>query len=168
MQISRTSWHYKLVDSRRHPPRNLCPYMRSLFWAIACLLTKGVGITLLAIFAGALAVAPIMALVNWYIIEFLPANWLRMEEEYTHLFAFAMMIGFVCYTVIVAVLAILAGCEARDRYKHSDWRRKRLIAKAAAEDAPREQAPPPSVFVEWIKGLHNKTCSSLEFIDDPA
>ena len=168
MQISKDSWHYRLVATRseinyfnneRMVPTNLCPYMRRLMWAMLTTTAKWAGIALGAILGAIALAAPILQLVHVYITPFLPAEWLVAPEESTTFFLFMALIGTVVYIVAGAALLLWTGAETKERVENSDWYRKRQNAKY---NLPPKQ---PSIFVEWYRNWHDKTCSSLEFVD---
>jgi hypothetical protein len=167
MQISTDSWHYKVVarqDWRGRAPGNLCPYMRRLFWGITKSVAKWVGIGLAALVGISVLLAPVAYVIHAFITPFLPEGWLVSNDQHIALFMLAFIIGNSAYTIAGASITFFGMKEGFERYKNSDFYRKRAALKDNAPPLPPKQ---PSVFVEWLKGIHNKTCSSLEFVDTP-
>jgi hypothetical protein len=171
MQISKDSWHFRLVAQRsernyytgeKMVPSNLCPYMRRLMWAMLVNVSKWVGIVLGVTLAASILAAPILHLVHSFIVPFLPAAWLVEPKDSTTVFLFMSLLGSVIYALAVLVVMFWAGAETKERVENTDWYRERRTAKLAL---PPKQ---PSIFVEWYRNWHDKTCSALEFVDTPA
>lgn len=172
MQISTDSWHFKLVarNTRSYRiPTNLCPYMRRLFWLMLVKVCMVFCWTAGGIIAASVLLAPLAALVHSNIVAFLPSAWLQFDNDGIALFAFAALVGVICYGIAGVCIAAFGVKEGIERFLDSDFRRKRHAKKSEAKRNAAALPPKtPSVFVEWVKGLHNKTCSSLEFVDTPA
>lgn len=169
MNISTNSWHYKLICKYyRWAPSNLCPYMRRLFLSIFKLCVKWAGIALGSIFGAMVAIFPILVLVDKFFVNFLPADWLLFDHDNTSIFMLIAVLGMACYTAIGIVLGCLAIKEGIERYKYSDFHRNRVEAKRLMKRTKAALPPKtPSVFVEWVKAIHNRTCASLEFVEEP-
>ena len=165
MQIATDSWHYKFINtytSAYRIPTNLCPYMRRLFWLMFTVACKGIVIAAVVTLAAIVAIAPVLALIHTYVIDFLPAGWLAMGES---AFSFAVIVGSAVYLVLGCFAAFFALKETKDRVMVSNIVRNHQ-AKRSGKRRVKLPPKPPSVFVEWVKGIHNKTCSSLEFVDN--
>lgn len=156
MEISRTSWHYKAIKSlNRQPRNNLCPYMRQVVYAVACII--GIGLALLATGTAILAVAtyPI-----WQIF---------LREPVAAVFC---VIG---YMVLFGNLwaSYRADWKFETLYHQQvpvwgpAWLHYDLFAwtkNILPERKPREYKPPGLIY-SFLKAKHDKVCPVLEFKD---
>lgn len=162
MNVSKDSWHYKLVrgEFRKDDlvPTNICPYMRVLFKATIKHIFAFTVVASLIAFLSWCAIVPVLWLVDHYIIQFLPLGWVTTTPKDLPFFLWSVCIGLAIYIAAICCAIYLCWCEWRDNLRH------RRQAKRAASS---EEAPPktPSVFAAWLKGIHDKTCTPLEFVD---
>ena len=157
MDISVKSWHYKLVDtgvfSNSTVPNNLCTY----FWyVVASLFCRVVGwafiaavVVLLGVVLLGLIIVPVLALVDTYLIDFIPATWYADQQ----LFGTWVVVGSIAYAVTGAYWVF---------YRLTKAVRDRRDRKRGAPPAP------PGIVAQRYADFRSKTCTLLNFTDKPA
>ena len=175
MEISTGSWHYRLISDSRVPPRNLCPYMRSLVWCMFKLGLKWTGLAAVAIFLLLSVVAAVTSAIDaWFIPGFAPSwyDWRNTKDN-----AWIVMVVFGGIELALAV--IIPTYFAYDKFvsdnvstAYWNWKERRRLAKQAWLKAHYEAlangTKKPNVFVEWFRAFNEKTCPQLDFKYDNA
>ena len=163
MHISTDSWHYKMVKDAtwRAVPTNICPYMRRLFWIMLKTFVVWFVVSLVVLFVTVCLLAPIAYLIHAYAMPFIPLEWFETNDGNSHPFIAFLSMGVFAYAVMGIFSASYCIAEGTERYENSDRYRNRIALKNSVELQPKQR----SVFYEWLKGIHNKTCTSLEFVD---
>ena len=141
MLVNKKSFIYSflangMVDDRR-VPTNLCPYMRRFFFnvLITGLLTFIIGFTLISIVS-----APILLIAGSLLFEDVPN---------------IMQVSFI-FGILVDFFLILMGIGSSVVYLI-----KRSGVGYVIDDAA--ETVYNSVFVSWLKALHDKVCPELTF-----
>lgn len=164
MQVSADSWHYKFLRKKlpryRSVPSNLCPYMRLLVWKMFLALVLGCAFAVGTVVLASFTFAPLLAIAN-LAFDFLPAAWLVMPEQGQSmpLFLFALMVGMVAYSIGLVFVAGLCFRDAVEKFRHRRYAKMR--------NAVPTEPKPPSVFSQWLKDVHDKTCTPIEFVGLP-
>lgn len=140
MYVSRTSWHYRLMDvclSSYDIPNSLCPYIRKLLFLIlflAFLTSAGILV----------AVGIIAAPLSWF-------NIIEPAKESALLILCGMGTGV---WVIAGLIASVVGIRFLAR--KLDQRRSPARRYAYKE---------PNVFVEWARAKKRKICPYIQLKD---
>jgi hypothetical protein len=158
MNITKGSWHYRLarLGADCHPaymPTNICPYMRAVLFGLLKFVLIGLcGSLVVALFAVAiigivtsLIAAPLAVIDHFY--HFLPSSWyVPTHDSKDSPFIAAAMVGGIFY-VVFGVFGIF-----------------KLTQKAQRKI---KNLPPkePGLISMYLKGVHDKTCIGLEYID---
>lgn len=150
MKISTGSWHYRLIRFNKvYPKSNICPYMRSLVWAIIMAMVKLLGVLVVAFLVIGGTIMPLLAICNKFIFEFLPDSWFSKDSISLVL----LSIGSGMYFIAALLGALFVSKTGLDKYRDS---------RAGIEVEP----TPPSVFATWWRDFHDKTCTRIEFDTD--
>lgn len=159
MQISKDSWHYRVIlwhkDRESRVPENICPYMRVLVAAIFKGILLGAIIVLLASLVASMVLSPLLWLANHY-YAFLPDSWLVSNDKSMSTFMLFTLLGTVCYVIcggLLTVFGIKAGATAGARIARQHFNLTPIAEK------------PPGLIRTYLKGWHDKTCVGLDFVD---
>lgn len=148
MNISRTSWHYRLAKAfDDYPPSDLCSYIRLLAWsAFRMLVVIAIGglITWLVV---CITLAPIVYWLD-YVYNFLPQTWHADSEGKVTNFITAALVGTIFYGWV------------RAAYRYG--RRKALEMRYAKPYKESE----PGIFATRWKDFKDKTCTYINYVDD--
>ena len=136
MNISRSSWHYKIVSEFCHTPsKNLCPYVRQLFAVCTIHIPLLCMVIALFLFIG---LSPIFLSIMWSITGTIETT--------------SIITGM---TGIMLILTTGLGCiyigsKINKRIKNSINENK-------------DNSKEPSIVIEYIKAKHKKMCPSINF-----
>lgn len=137
MNISKTSWHYRILNKlgmlNTYKVESLCPY----FW-------KVVLVSLFGPFA--------LVAVLW--LGTLPLWWSFVDRPP---FVLAIIVG----SIEVVVLSFALDSIVRDRHEKEIQAGTRS-APIQVIGAPKE----PSLFRLWLKAKHRKVCPLIDFVND--
>lgn len=146
MNISKSSWHYRLINrmSEKPVPRSLCPYVRKLAMIIGVL-------------------AALVSMISFFFViigtELVPFIGL------TSGFWFWIASFFSGGVLIAGVIALGVGATFGLSYLINRYKERKQEKKAAREAAgilPK----PKSLVTAWVEAKHDKFCPSLEFTND--
>jgi len=142
MNISKRSWHYRLVSNfSTWPASNLCPYMRQV-----------VGYSLLSLLIGIFA-AGAFAFVTYPIWQFFTSFWFDMLPGLSALCNLVILIG--------------TWCIYRDGWPYHGSPNSVLHQDLLPGlHTPKIRSPFPSVWVEWFRAVHDKVCPLITFVDE--
>lgn len=153
MNISKTSWHYRLLnffdhtlnlyDVKGFPPRDLCSYMRSVLWAV---------VWPIAI----LASLPFYSRGVWM--------WLH-HLSVTGFWSAVCVIVFIVGSSILLLLALLLTIAAvvfSCLYIHE---KIKAIKDAHRDPNATEVEAEPGVVVSWFRAMKKKICPLLTVVD---
>lgn len=145
MEISRKSWHYRVVeDVYSVPHQNLCIY----FWQVAsALVVRALHIGFL-LFIACFVVMFFAVPITWGIGEL---GWIEPVVE-TEI---AMVpIAIMSMAAVAALGIFLMSCIKYliEEYQYK-WKKKKLVAKE------------PNLVVEYIRAKKQKVCPTLKFKD---
>lgn len=154
MNISRTSWHYRLAKAfDDYPPSDLCSYIRLLAWsAFRMLVVIAIG-GLITCFVVCITFAPIVYWLD-YVYNFLPQTWHADSEGKVTSFIITAVLG----TIFYGCAALVFGVRAVYRY----GRRKALEMRYAKP----YKEPEPGIFATRWKNFKDKTCTYITYVDD--
>lgn len=139
MNISKSSWHYRLLSRMRllrdsyYGPENLCPYC----WKV-----------LFAVF-----VVPIVVVLVAFVAT-IPLWWWASNNN--HLFPLAIIVAIIEVGVLIYYLAVAVGT-----------RHEREIMTGTRE-RPVNKYKPPSLLRVWLKARHEQVCPIIDFVAEEA
>lgn len=151
MNISKTSWHYRLVklgNGKKPMPQNLCPYVRKLFEVVFCIVIGTLMCGFIGL-AGAMALESFLIDMAWVadkfnIIQFMGGGLIGQ--------ILSSIAGFVFFAlVLVLALACLFGIVA--------------IMIFISELFSKNESIKNNIAVQYVVDKHNKICRHLDFKD---
>ncbi len=148
MNISKSSWHYRLIRwLDRWPQNNFCPYVRQVCYAVATASFMGFAISAGTILALVILTYPVTQF--WF-----PSGVLAI-------------ISFIVYGIIGG--AAIKIYREEQYYKTftwwAPWFHYDLLKplKDALPERKEAVVKPPGIFRQWIRAAHDKTCPVIEF-----
>ena len=142
MNISKQSWHYKVVSNfSGYAPEDFCAYSRTLLLAL---------ITLFVLAFGVLIIIPgILGLFVNDILKYLDTIYINTESVTNPFLTWLFVIGIGYLAILVCVPIVYYSIK--------------MINKLSGKRS--NHSKEPSIVNEWIKHKKGKYCSQLTFKD---